>query len=420
MANDISPKLNKLKSIARFGKHPFMSMGPGAIVEIFGSGKSAVSFLAVKDVTEFDSLTKYLYNSDKRITANFVLRTFQEKLSDLLRILYKEDRSAIKRDWDLFITNLLAIPENPVKILAPIYGVMLAQPSISFGDFTIYQPSLANAFLKQEFPKASKLIDQHFNFKDEYMIGVTVKAKDLKKCQELATKAFYSFENVSNFITASFHKTKRIGIFNYSDSKKIISFLTTETSITKSRETVDNFQTVQMDDPVYNSTENKNNKIWQLITSPKNDLEEKLLDSIEWCGRALVEVDDSKALLQYIICIESLLQFEEDKFISASIVSQLRDMTAFLLGENYKQRISYSTYVKDLYKIRSSITHSGKGKITELLLHTAHVLCYKIIRKILTTEPYNSFKTKEALCKYLSTLKYGFPDPDHLQTIVKA
>ena len=297
-------------------------MSSGAFVEIFGSEKNAVSFIAVKSIGEFNTLTQYLYNADKRIVANFVLKTFQSKLSDLIRDLFKEDRNATIKDWNTFIDGMLKLPDNSVKILAPIFGIVMEQPTISLGDFALYQPSFADSYLKKEFPKASNLIDKHFNFKDEYMIGVTVKAKDLKKCEELATKAFYSFENVSNFITASFHKTNRIGIFNYSDSKKIVSFLTSETSITKSKRTLDNFQKVQIDDPIYNNEENCNNKLWKLITSSKNDLEEKIIDAIEWCGKALVEVDDSKALLQYIICIESLLQYEEDKFIAPSVPMQ--------------------------------------------------------------------------------------------------
>ena len=167
---------------------------------------------------------------------------------------------------------------------------------------------------------------------------------------------------------------------------------------------------MNIDNPQYQNDENGNQTIWQWITQEKNTLQGKIMDSIEWCGKATVESDDSKGLLQYIISIESLLQFDEGTFISSSIVSQLSDMVAFLLGETYKQRLSYVKYIRDLYHIRSALSHGGKGNISEISLHTAFILCHKIIRKVITQKPFSEFKTKESLCRYLINLKYGTPE----------
>jgi len=84
-------------------------------------------------------------------------------------------------------------------------------------------------------------------------------------------------------------------------------------------------------------------------------------------------------------------------------------MIAFLLGENYEERIEYAAYIKDLYSKRSAIVHGGITHLNYILLHTANVLCHKIIRILLSEFPYKKFKTKKELCQYLSRLKYGEP-----------
>lgn len=409
---DISRKLNQLKDSAKFGRHQFMNLGKDAIIKIFGKGKNAVSFIAVRRVREFNEISEYLYNSEQAIVAVYSLITFQEELCGLLRIINQENRKANLADWKGFVKGLKEKPDISVKSLASIYGVTMIQPTLTLGDFTIYKPSEVNQLIIAEYPKMPKSKKSQLNFGGTYVIGITVKSKDFQKCYELADKAFYSFENVANFVTAGFHKTNRIGIFNYSFSKKVVSISLTQDKFNKSTKTLEQFGIIPIDNPIYQDIENGNKKMWEWITLERNDLQQKILDSIEWAGKALVESDDSKALLQYIISIEALLQYDEGKFIVPSIVSQLSDMVAFLLGESHKQRVSYSTYIKDLYKIRSSITHSGKSNISDMSLHTAHILTHKIIRKIITTSPYNTFVSKKSLCKYLIELKYGIPESD--------
>ncbi|WP_026750683.1 HEPN domain-containing protein [Sediminibacterium sp. C3] len=404
---DISQKLNHLRTIAVFGKHQFMDLGKGAFVRIFGFDEDSVSFIAVKNVREFENITTYLYNSDVEISINYSFKTFQNKIADLLRSLNKEKSDIKKTDWENFKSKLNSQPVETVKVFAPIYGITMNQEAISFGDFTIYHPDQIKTRLEKEYPKVKNLTDKHVNFDGNYKIGVEVKARDIVKCQELAHRAFSSFENVANFVMSTFHKTKRIGVLDYSQFKKFETFLLSIEKVTISGITLEHFETVHIDDPIFQDPENGNAYIWNWITTNKNDLQQKIMDSIEWYGKAVIESDDSKALLQYIISIEALLQYDEGKLIVPSIVSQLCDMIAYLLGKSFEERVSYAENIKELYKIRSSITHSGKSKISNLSLHTAQIICHMIIRKIITTEPYKNFQSKKSLCDYLIKLKYG-------------
>ncbi len=387
-----------------------MNLGPGAMIKMFGKGKNLVSFISVGVLNEFDSITATLYKSNPKIPRNYTLNTFQFELAELLRILHIEQRDAKQVDWEKFIERIINKENITVHILAPIYGVKMDSPILKLGDFTIYNPSNKGQVLKTEFPTIYKRRNTKSLLNQDYKIGITVTAKDLDKCYELAEKSFSAFENIANFITATFHKTNRIGIFNYSASKNIDSFIISPSKVLKTTKIIEQFTTVQIDNPYYQNDENGNKTLWQWITMEKNNLQQKIMDSVEWCGRASVEADDSKAVLLYTISIEALLQYDESSPIKPSIMSLLSDMVAFLLGETFEQRISYRDYIRELYSVRSAISHGGsKSNISSINLHTAFIMCHKIIRKIITTEPFKNFQTKKDLCIYLGDLKFGKP-----------
>lgn len=410
VSKDISTKINKLKSIATFGIHSFMGLSKDAFVKIFGEGDNAVSFINVGNIKEYNSIVNYLYIHTSDIRENYSINIFENKLAELLRRLNREDREAKKNDWEEFSCQLLSSPDEQVKIVAPIFGVGMNESKIKLGDFTIFKSADFVEVLNEEYASAINLMSNHDYLNNEYLIGLTIKAKDIIKCYEIAEEAFYSFENVANFITGGFHKTTKIGIFNYYNSKTVVSLAITPKGVNEFRNELDCFDVVQIDSQLYRDAKNGNDQIWGWVMSPKNDFKAAVLKAIEWCGRAIVEPDDSKALLQYIIAIESLLQYDEGKFIVPSIVSQLSDMIAFLLGDSYAKRKSYATYIKELYRIRSSISHNGKKDISSISLHNVNVLCHSIIRKVVSHEPFKKFETKKAFCDYLINLKYGQPD----------
>ena len=190
MSNDISRKLNELKNIARFGKHPYMNLSKDAAVKMFGTGENTVSFIAVGTLKEFDKITAHLYKYQSRISDNYSLIYFINELVDLLRYLHKENREAQKNDWDHFAVRLLNREDLSVHILAPIYGLTMISPTVRIGEFIIYNPSHILQILKTQYPDIPELTDNKSSFDDNFKIGITVKAKDIDKCYQLAEKAF--------------------------------------------------------------------------------------------------------------------------------------------------------------------------------------------------------------------------------------
>ena len=231
----------------------------------------------------------------------------------------------------------------------------------------------------------------------------------MDKCRAIAVQTFSIFENVANFLTSGFHKTHKISLYNNYSELKAEHLLFIDDEVLFGAKTIDRFVPVDLCNPFYLSKESGSLEIWELITSQKTQLGLKIIESIEWSGKASIEVDDNKALLLYIIAIEAILNEQDESSLAKPITISLADSVAFLLGENKESRKTYISYMIHLYRLRSGIVHgSMRNKISSLDLHTAFTLSHKIIRTIITKDPYKNFKSKTELSNYLlKEKKYG-------------
>lgn len=385
--------INTLYKIAKFGETIWRNSST-AFVEFFGEGSETVSFESVGVLKEYDILTSRLYSINKTMPDNYTKKELINELVNLLKTLRKEERLATKEDWDLLSISLLERPDQQVEIAVPIYGVVQQNNLVELGAFKIYKKES----LIEKYPD---IINSHSSIgNSDFFVSKTESAKSFEKCREKAEKNFLIFENVSNFITAGFHKTHKISIINNRSYEQLNHFAFANNQVLFGGKTVHRFVPVKIELPFY--TDERNNLIWQLITSNRNGLQNKILESIEWAGMASTETDDNKALLLYLIAIESILNYSEKASLYVPITVSLADSVAFLLGKNKNSRKQYSKHIFDLYGLRSAIVHGNKGQeITDIDLHTAFSISHQIIRKILLEEPYKFFSNKKELSDYL-------------------
>jgi len=400
-----SDLINQLASIARYGPHAFMNLGPDAFVEMYGAGSEMISFLAVGGVREWMDGVMKIYSSDPLFEDWFTKKVFAAKVADFIRFLRANDRACGQADLALFRQRIAGEPMIDVSVVAPIRGVTLQQPTVQLGNFTIYAPKIILDSVRLD---ATEMDDLKLKFlRDVPLIEIRVSAKDTDRCYEKANLAFSRFENVCNYITGRFYNETKVRVYNQNMPDEIECIMISDGQVTKAFRYSHPHFPVPLDAPVLQDFSHGYDKLWAWITDAKNDLQRKILISVEWCGRALAEPDPIKALLQFVIALESILQFDEGAFITPSIVSHLSDSVAFLVGTDRKSRMECAGYIKDLYSTRSGITHTGKAEVSSLSLHTAHVMCKKVIKKIMTEPPYTSFTSKKELGKYLANLKFG-------------
>ncbi len=135
-------------------------------------------------------------------------------------------------------------------------------------------------------------------------------------------------------------------------------------------------------------------KITDLLTKKRNGLEDRLVSAIQWAGKATVEGKKEEAFLLYAISLESLVLLDNEK---EELTYRLRTRVAHLLGKDIENRKKISAKVRDLYKIRSKIVHSGWYQVTDADLSLMRLYSKGCILRILNDEPFSSMNSINSL-----------------------
>ena len=122
-----------------------------------------------------------------------------------------------------------------------------------------------------------------------------------------------------------------------------------------------------------------------------------LLASIQWAGRASVEPKREQAFLLFAIALETLILPESD---SQELTYRLRVRVAHLLGKDRSRRAELSSTIRDLYKIRSKIVHSGSYQVTDETLGQLRSIVKRAILRVLLHRTIRQFQTANDLASW--------------------
>ena len=130
-----------------------------------------------------------------------------------------------------------------------------------------------------------------------------------------------------------------------------------------------------------------------LAKDDRSQIEERILASVQWAGRAAVKQQQrpEEAFLHYAIALETIMLGRQE---NKEIAYKLRMRTALLAGETLEKRTEIKKEVRDLYDIRSEIVHSGHYEVTDADVGKISKLTIACIKRILTEKPFTSM-TKE-------------------------
>ena len=113
------------------------------------------------------------------------------------------------------------------------------------------------------------------------------------------------------------------------------------------------------------------------------------------------------AFLKAAIALEIIFTYNEKTIINASILSQISEGTALILGESVEERLKIETEVKNLYGLRSAIVHSGNKDISRDDHLKILDVSRNVVTKLLTSEKLMSIDSVENLYKLLKQIKYS-------------
>jgi len=133
-----------------------------------------------------------------------------------------------------------------------------------------------------------------------------------------------------------------------------------------------------------------------LAKDDRSEIEERILASVQWAGRAAVELQQrpEEAFLHYAIALETIMLGTQK---SKEIGRKLRMRTALLAEDTPEKRAEIKKEIKDLYSIRSKIVHSGHYEVTDADVEKIRLLAIICIMRILTEKPFTSMTEEQEI-----------------------
>jgi Apea-like HEPN len=132
-----------------------------------------------------------------------------------------------------------------------------------------------------------------------------------------------------------------------------------------------------------------------------NGLEQKILASLSWAGRAQVETRPEEAFLLYAIALESLVLGKDTKNeISHRLVVRCAHLGG---GDTLADKERVVNQLRSLYDLRSKIVHTGNFIVGADELALMREYCVLTIFLVLDTEPFRSMQSEKELEDWFST-----------------
>jgi len=372
-----------------------------------------------KTAIVFDNLMDNIWKNDVEICQNISKSWFSKELLYHLRNKLFANEDFTKNDSIEFRNYFLDRESIEYEIFKEIKGCTISSRiPITISQFTFYNWPKHFKFIKEKYPKA--FARQYPSFYDERiemtLVSTIIKSKDGERAHERADIKFKRLENTLRYLftdssySSSGSKLNDIGIFDFRKNEWLESMDVSEDSKGGISKPIGTYRNLTLNKKSFCNKRHLSN-IWKIIDSENpTKLENRILNSIEWIGKAKHEIEKEKAFIQYFFAIESLMNFNEIGLISPSVTSQMKEYTAFILGKKHEDRMRIDELFSHLYKIRSSIVHGSSKEITDYELEDVQDISENLVIQFLTNPKLNSLnsnKNFEELRKFIYLLKYA-------------
>lgn len=314
------------------------------------------------------------------------------------------------------IEEIKLINHSSVINIARIYGVKLNINELRFGKYLLINKNYMLEYLQlqTEYPKDDKwynstkeYFENHAKDIKDFVYCVCIyEARDIEYANELFIKDKTIFINILRYMMGIKHKRVYIDHIKFTDySIDTIQIKNKKISQGRSLEFKD--ISIELNDEFFLSKENSNYYIWEITKkSNYNKLEKKILRAIEWIGISVSELNNEIACTEVAFAFEALLRIDESRTpITSSIQGRISDMVAFIIGNNYEERMKIIKTFTDFYSYRSAVAHGGEtskqGNYFEYLY-----LFKNTLKEILTNKEFKDCRSIEQLDEKIKKIKY--------------
>jgi len=407
MANEEVHELLEAADKLCFLPDPAGDGGSNGLVTRYG-----LTFNSDQDLESFRTVIHYLSLVDE--SDGIQMQPIRDIVVKILIRTKTKDGAIGKQDVATYIRECRSVKPSAHYVVRELHGVILQRHLVPFrfGDFTIYQWDLHKEVLRnmagprgtQDWPKDSY----------KHLIGCSVQARNVKQARDLADQQFAKLENAIRFMDGTYKSVHDVTVVAPHRMSIENSFVFSDDYNSVQTEVVGFAQNLRIDHAFFRDPEKGYDRLLSFLHSPTNDLQGKIVRSVEWIGQALNDRNLSSAMVKAATALEVLLSRREPGPVTPGIVAQVAETAAQLLAEAPEHGPKIEADVRRLYTIRSKIVHSGIDTVELKELKELIKLVTQAVQVLLTHHEFSKFATMEALGKELNIRKYAWtrkPEP---------
>lgn len=222
---------------------------------------------------------------------------------------------------------------------------------------------------------------------------------------------FYRFELLFRLFIGRRTLRLEVGILNYIGPQSRARFVLPEKGGMNHGTSLEGpIQPVPLNDPYFSSPAPPYRRLFELASRKNNELEKHVLRCAEWTGQAMSDPNAASAFVKAAIALEVMFSANEKGVITPSIMAQIAESCAFLLGDEKTPPWDIEHEVKRLYGIRSAVVHSGKDSVEEGDLNSLISICRRVIDVLLSGNELLGIDSMNKLAEYFRRRKYSRPN----------
>jgi len=370
-------------------------------------GENTINFLNENRYKYLNAISK-AFSLDSEIERSYTIEKYKDSFIDFFSELIIKKTEATEQCVEVFYNQLKSQVTHTFSVFREIYGITFKTSTdpVSLGNYTIYHFQSHKHIIEAK--SSVKPEDNRFDFSSKYLIEWKADAKHYTKAIEIADSYFEKFELILHYIIGRPTSKYEVKIFNYQGRNNRDAIVFSDGGLATSSTSHGASDELPVDHPSLTNEDLGYKSIWQMAdTNSLNQFHKRILLAIEWIGRSIMEPLPQSAFLKAAIALEKIFTYNEKTIINASILSQISEGTAFILGKSVEERLEIEKEVKKLYELRSAIVHSGNKDISR----SDHIRILKVsksvLTKLLTSEKLMSIDSIENLHKLLKRIKYS-------------
>ena len=370
-------------------------------------GENTINFLNENRYKYLNAISK-AFSLDSEIERSYTIKEYEDSFLNFFSELIIKKTEATEQCVEVFYNQLKSQGTQTFSVFREIYGITFKTSTdpVSLGNYTIYHFQSHKHIIEAK--SSVKPKDKTFDFSPKYLIEWKADAKHYTKAIEIADSYFEKFELILHYIIGLPISKYEVKIFNYQGLNNRNAIVFSDGGLATSSTSHGAFEELPIDNPSFTNEDLGYRFIWQMVdTNSLNQFQKRILLAIEWIGQSIREPLPQSAFLKAAIALEIIFTDNEKTIINASILSQISEGTALILGKSVEERLEIETEFKKLYELRSAIVHSGNKDISR----SDHLKILKVSRsvltKLLTDKTLMSIDSVKNLYKLLKQIKYS-------------